>query len=109
MTSGSDRGSWDVRSVVAVLAIPAMLAAIILYSALAARAERKARSVPVAPPIEQCDDDSYRNTDGDCVPRPEHTPVPPVGATARCRDGTYSFSRSRSGTCSHHGGVAAWR
>jgi uncharacterized protein DUF3761 len=32
----------------------------------------------------------------------------PPGATARCRDGTYSFSKHRSGTCSHHGGVAAW-
>jgi 5-methylcytosine-specific restriction endonuclease McrA len=25
-----------------------------------------------------------------------------------CRDGTYSFSAHRSGTCSHHGGVAKW-
>jgi hypothetical protein len=33
--------------------------------------------------------------------------VPP-GATARCHDGTYSFSQTRSGTCSHHGGVARW-
>jgi len=33
---------------------------------------------------------------------------PPPGATARCKDGTYSFSKHRSGTCSHHGGVAAW-
>jgi hypothetical protein len=32
----------------------------------------------------------------------------PPGATARCRDGTYSFSKHRSGTCSHHGGVAGW-
>ena len=32
----------------------------------------------------------------------------PAGATARCRDGTYSFSQHRSGTCSHHGGVATW-
>jgi uncharacterized protein DUF3761 len=32
----------------------------------------------------------------------------PAGATARCRDGTYSFSRHRSGTCSYHGGVATW-
>jgi Protein of unknown function (DUF3761) len=31
--------------------------------------------------------------------------VPP-GATARCNDSTYSFSRS--GTCSQHGGVAKW-
>src|SRR5438105_14972734 len=32
----------------------------------------------------------------------------PPGATALCRDGTYSFSAHRSGTCSHHGGVAKW-
>jgi len=32
----------------------------------------------------------------------------PDGATARCRDGAYSFSAHRSGTCSHHGGVATW-
>jgi hypothetical protein len=32
-------------------------------------------------------------------------PAPP-GATARCRDGSYSYSQHRSGTCSHHGGVA---
>jgi hypothetical protein len=30
----------------------------------------------------------------------------PSGATARCRDGTYSFSQNRRGTCSHHGGMA---
>ncbi len=28
--------------------------------------------------------------------------------TARCWDGTYSYSRHRSGTCSWHGGVARW-
>src|SRR6478672_8941102 len=33
---------------------------------------------------------------------------PPPGATALCRDGTYSYSQHRSGTCSHHGGVAKW-
>lgn len=33
---------------------------------------------------------------------------PPPGATALCRDGTYSFSQHRSGTCSYHGGVARW-
>jgi hypothetical protein len=32
----------------------------------------------------------------------------PPGATARCNDGTYSFSATHSGTCSHHGGVAVW-
>jgi Protein of unknown function (DUF3761) len=34
--------------------------------------------------------------------------APPPGATAQCRDGTYSFSQHHSGTCSHHGGVAKW-
>jgi hypothetical protein len=32
----------------------------------------------------------------------------PPGASARCRDGTYSHSKHHAGTCSHHGGVAAW-
>ena len=32
----------------------------------------------------------------------------PPGATARCNDGTYSYSQHRQGTCSHHGGVAEW-
>lgn len=32
----------------------------------------------------------------------------PAGATAQCKDGTYSHSKSRSGTCSRHGGVAKW-
>lgn len=46
---------------------------------------------------------------------PTATPVPttstsgtPAGATARCVDGTYSYSTSHSGACSHHGGVAQW-
>jgi hypothetical protein len=34
--------------------------------------------------------------------------APPPGATALCRDGTYSFSKHHSGTCSYHGGVAKW-
>lgn len=32
----------------------------------------------------------------------------PAGATAKCKDGTYSMSKTHSGSCSHHGGVAAW-
>lgn len=32
----------------------------------------------------------------------------PAGASAKCFDGTFSFSQHRRGTCSHHGGVAAW-
>jgi len=50
----------------------------------------------------------YRNSRGNCVRRPVRSHRPPAGASARCRDGTYSFSQSRRGTCSWHGGVATW-
>jgi hypothetical protein len=52
----------------------------------------------------------YTNSRGEWVPSPMRTPDgrAPVGASARCRDGTFSFSRSRRGTCSHHSGVAEW-
>jgi hypothetical protein len=32
----------------------------------------------------------------------------PAGATAKCKDGTYSHSAHRTGTCSRHGGVSQW-
>jgi len=32
----------------------------------------------------------------------------PAGSTAKCKDGTYSKSKTRSGTCSRHGGVDTW-
>jgi hypothetical protein len=34
--------------------------------------------------------------------------APSGGATARCNDGTLSYSQNHRGTCSHHGGVAEW-
>jgi LysM repeat protein len=52
--------------------------------------------------------DYYTNVDGERVHRPVFSRSAPSGATARCRDGSYSFSRHRRGTCSHHGGVAQW-
>jgi hypothetical protein len=55
-----------------------------------------------------CGIDSYVNVRGNCVHRPVHADRAPSGATAKCRDGTYSFSQSRRGTCSWHGGVATW-
>jgi hypothetical protein len=55
-----------------------------------------------------CGASSYTNSRGHCVHRPEHANRAPAGASARCRDGTYSFSESRRGTCSWHGGVAQW-
>lgn len=50
----------------------------------------------------------YTNSRGERVQSPTYYNSAPAGATALCRDGTYSFSRSRRGTCSHHGGVARW-
>ncbi|MFD7939008.1 DUF3761 domain-containing protein [Streptomyces sp. NPDC059755] len=32
----------------------------------------------------------------------------PRGATAKCKDGTYSYSIHFRGTCSHHRGVKYW-
>jgi Protein of unknown function (DUF3761) len=51
---------------------------------------------------------AYINSNGQRVQSPVHASSPPAGATAQCRDGTYSFSQHHSGTCSHHGGVARW-
>lgn len=53
---------------------------------------------------------SYTNKNNHPVHSPAHTKTgnAPAGASARCGDGTYSFSQSRRGTCSHHGGVAEW-
>lgn len=50
----------------------------------------------------------YTNSRGNVVHRPAHASQVPSGATAVCRDSTYSFSQSHRGTCSHHGGVARW-
>ncbi|MCM1168631.1 MAG: DUF3761 domain-containing protein [Bacteroides sp.] len=50
----------------------------------------------------------YTNTYGERVQSPTYYQTAPAKATALCRDGTYSFSRNRKGTCSHHGGVARW-
>jgi hypothetical protein len=55
-----------------------------------------------------CDADTYRNVSGHCVRRPVQADRPPQGASAKCRDGSYSFSEHHRGTCSHHGGVASW-
>jgi hypothetical protein len=52
----------------------------------------------------------YTNVDGNEVHSPANSVdgSVPAGASAKCGDGTYSFSQHHSGTCSHHGGVAQW-
>ena len=51
---------------------------------------------------------SYINRNGKRVKSPVRSPFVPAGATAQCRDGSWSFSQHRQGTCSHHAGVAKW-
>jgi Protein of unknown function (DUF3761) len=67
-------------------ATPAAPAAAAPAAAGAAKSSTATKSAPTA---------SAGNTD-------------PTGATAKCKDGTYSKSAHRSGTCSSHGGVAEW-
>jgi hypothetical protein len=58
-----------------------------------------------APASTDCKSGYYKNSSGKCVHSPS---TAPAGATAKCRDGTYSYSLHASGTCSYHSGVAVW-
>jgi hypothetical protein len=81
----------------------------------------KTPPVPIAKPAEQAKSiepdeaalqthDHYKNKAGQTVHSPAKSAngAVPAGASAKCRDGTFSFSRNHRGTCSHHSGVAAW-
>jgi hypothetical protein len=72
--------------------------------------EAERREHEQTPPQTECPNGTYENSAGNIVCKPYAPPngAQPAGATAKCEDGTYSFSESRSGTCSHHGGVAEW-
>lgn len=59
----------------------------------------------VATPPSSSDNHGYINVDNEYIPSPS---LNPQGASAQCRDGSYSYSTHRQGTCSHHGGVAEW-
>jgi hypothetical protein len=77
-----------------------------VYLDAVAREQERQRARSPAP---SCPNGTYVNSAGNEVCSPYQSPSgPPAGATARCSDGTYSFSQSRSGTCSSHGGVAQW-
>lgn len=70
-----------------------------------ARPTAHALTAPATLDVFACSRGYYKNAYGRCVHSPSNNPA---GATARCRDGTYSYSQHASGTCSHHGGVARW-
>ena len=84
-------------------------------------------SLPQRNPTAHCSDGTYyygpRNKRLACAhhrgvaewlaPLPARRPaarraVVPRGATARCRDGTWSFVRERKRACAGHRGVARW-
>lgn len=82
------------------------------YVAAAAKSAPASNPAPTPTPEPQqepvCTNGTYINSAGNTVCSPESSSTQPTGATAQCVDGTYSFSQSRRGTCSHHGGVAQW-
>lgn len=88
--------------------LPSLLA----FAFLALSAPWFSKFVPAATALARapttCGADHYVNARGNCVHRPMRAAGAPAGATAKCRDGTYSFSQSRRGTCSWQGGVATW-
>jgi len=65
-----------------------------------------AKKQPINNSYNNCPNGSYVNSKGNTVCSPSKSNV--GGATAICKDGTYSYSQSRRGTCSRHGGVAQW-
>ena len=68
----------------------------------------RTKSVATADTPARSSSRSYVNVDGIRVQSPTFSDTKPADASARCRDGSYSFSLNRRGTCSHHGGVAEW-
>lgn len=50
----------------------------------------------------------YTGEAGTRQPAPAYSAPQQSGPTARCNDGTVSYSQNHSGTCSYHGGVNQW-
>jgi hypothetical protein len=91
--------------------IGAALLALCLIAPATAFAYQPPPASTTAPDESDLDNhNGYVNRDGQSVHSPAHSRSGrvPEGASAQCRDGTYSFSRHHRGTCSRHGGVAQW-
>jgi hypothetical protein len=55
----------------------------------------------LAPAVAIAPSGCFNDVDNICAPAPQ-------GATAVCRDGSYSFGQHRTATCSRQGGVLRW-
>jgi len=84
------------------------LLAALSYQTLFAQTTAQANKQPAEAQL--IEHGSYTNKDGNTVHRPAHSKSgqAPRGASAKCRDGSYSFSQHHRGTCSRHGGVSEW-
>jgi len=96
-TDGVETARVEVSAVVTVAAV----------NEVVARGTKVDRPPP-APAPTNCPNGTYTNSEGNEVCRPYESAGAPAGATAQCKDGTWSFSQNRSGTCSGHGGVSQW-
>ncbi|WP_405914739.1 DUF3761 domain-containing protein [Streptomyces sp. NBC_00728] len=72
--------------------------------AVAAAVMAGALLTPVAVATDAAAVSCARHTTGVCKANSPH----PRRATAKCKDGTYSYSAHFQGTCSHHRGVKYW-
>lgn len=70
--------------------------------------QEKLKTTPTYSEPTLSNDNYYTNSAGNEVHSPAYADSVPSGASAKCGDGTYSFSQSRQGTCSRHGGVSRW-
>ncbi|MER7694938.1 DUF3761 domain-containing protein, partial [Streptomyces sp. NPDC097610] len=73
-------------------------------SAVAAAVLAAALVAPVAVATDAAATTYARHTTGVCKANSPH----PRRATAKCKDGTWSYSGHARGTCSHHRGVKYW-
>lgn len=73
-------------------------------SCLAGLVAAYALLVPVGAATDAAAASCALHTTGVCRANDSH----PEGAIARCKDGTYSYSKTFRGTCSGHKGVRYW-
>lgn len=96
------------RTLVSLLTLSFTLSPIAVGAATLTNVQRppvvQAAASKTSPSADRYYTNAYRNR----VLRPYIAPSIPYGATAKCRDNTFSFSQTRRGTCSHHGGVSTW-
>lgn len=77
-------------------------------AAPATRSTAKTRRAAAAPSTREAPPPARPVAAAERVPTGAAPAGAPAGATAMCKDGTYSTSKLHTGACSHHGGVKEW-